>query len=734
MSDEVAMQYEMSFAEENPLLSNWGRVGRKMQEFVEESGCQTREVYVDSEGSHSLSLLQQDILMGIHETRGADDSIECFSASSPLREVEILKDHILHFFQNGGTPSQVQVFAPDISLYAPFIEAVFDGIPHCISDLILYQVDPFVAGFKKLMDLLENRFSKEGMIALFSSSAFREKFGLKDETIALFRKWTELARIKWGYSKSQRQKLLSRNYDIFESPEAGSWRWGLRELMLNLSDYGDIPVQWTEAKELDLLMSVVDSLADDLAPMVDGTKWTMSIWIRYFATLMESYFQFDPTHSLYVEMQQLASVVDSFEEEVPYSYIERIWQKMISKRSGSVQSSHLQAVSFASLSDAVLWPGSMIALIGMQEGVFPSTEKEGSLFAKEEDYRPKKGESDRYLFLQALLSAKETFLMSYVRDPTGKQGASLPVQELLDVIDGAAVTPHPEMPHDEGYFSGKLPSYSAKHYHAATLAREKTTRAPLIPDFYEYTPLEAMPLEVMPLEEPITIELQSLLQFARHPIRYYMRKVLEINPELGQEKDRSEYLLHPLNKYLIVKDALETSLEDALKKAEEKGMLPLHLCMPLAKEQIRQEVALREERPVAIEVDRTYILENGQEVRLIGSVDLVMPKEIDTLEDKVKFWPATLIRAEEESHNLQAYLEYFLLCQKRPSPLLPKFAKALLTGTEEDMQKALNREVLFPSDVTKYILFRDQVPNAAVMHQTWSTYLKYIFGGVLAEV
>ncbi|MBS0628670.1 MAG: exodeoxyribonuclease V subunit gamma [Verrucomicrobia bacterium] len=720
---------------QNPMLENWGKVGRKMFTMVQESNLCTEEHYRRVDEKCTLGLLQNDCLEGNHQRHFVDDSLYFFSASTPLREIEILKDQLLKLFTDEKlTPRDVQVFAPDISRYAPYIHAVFGDLPYGISDLQAKEVDDVVRAFAKFIELPKKRFALEDVLQLFSTAPFKAKWDLN---LTQVRKWLELANIRWGFSKNERRTFYLQDIDeehLSANPEEGTWEVGLRRLVLGLGQIeGEAlcAIEVTEMEQFDRLYQLLYSLSDDLTPFYDGTTWTIPTWLRYFATLLESYFEIDPSHDLYQQLQQLAASCDQLDrEEIPYCAVERVLEQLISKKGKSHQPPHLQAISFGSLLEGCILPGKVICLIGMAEESFPAREENGSLYAGEIDYRPKQGDQDRYLFLQSLLSASAHFICSYVRDEAGKLGASQVVLELIGQIEGAKIIHHPALAFHQSYFNNELLSYSQEQF---AIAQGKMGRPPpLIKSFYE--PVQLLAQTANQRE----IDIQKLFKFARHPLRYYLHEKLGIYPE-KQAVDQTEFVLDPLTKHKLVQKALKGTLEDR--------DLPINLLKPLAREQIEKEVemwsAFGELRTEKIEVEIGGFKLSGKLENLTSKGLLVKGK--NCFEDRIRFFPQIhlleklgipVIGIKDQAiltteGSLEKYLEYFLIAEANPSPLLPDLAKPLLNGTATELKKGLSG---IEDEVWNWLLMRDPMPDAEILHRNWSTYLKEVFGGVYAKI
>ncbi len=736
-----------SFEDQNPLLANWGRVGRKMLLATEESGISPFEHYVEPKKDSCLGELQSSFLFGDPPEVTIDKTLSAFSASTKLREIEILKDQLLRLFDEEGIePRDVQVFAPDISQYSPFIQGVFKDLAHSIYDLPLSMVDREAKAFAKLLELPKERFALEEVLEVLGSM----KFGID---IGLCRKWLESANVRWGYSEEQRKAFYLEDVEeIAVNPSQGTWQYGLRRLLLGLGNFEgeEAPLAAISVSEMEMfntLYVTMESLADDLSCLYDKTEWTIPTWLRYFACLFESYFSIDPSHDLYKELLKLASSYDHLDKEtIPYPGIQRVLSSLLNKRAKSIQAPHLQAVQFSSFSTGCIQPGKVICLIGLEEESFPAREDPHSLSEKETTYRPTKTEEERYLFLQALLSAREFFQLSYVRDQAGKLGAALPFQELFAHLKDSEIIHHPAMAHDPKYFGGELVSYNQQSYHHALERQNPVERLPLILDFYEPKPFTTI------IKTPIVIEMQKLAKFAKHPLRYHLQEVLGIYPDF-KKNEEGEYLLTPLLKNQLVRSSLETSVDQVLIESEKKGELPLNLLKPLAKQQIETEVeewkGAMEEFGVSRIFTQKIDLQIG-DVHLVGKIDGwtekgVFVKGKNCLEDQIRFWPIALIAQKsgipligikdkqplDIEGSLEEYLDYFRLAKEHPSPLLPAFARALLEGSSKDLHKELKK---IEDDVFSYLYFRDPMPSAQVIHDRWSPYLQNIFGRIDAKV
>ena len=141
-------------AARNPLLSSWGRDAREMQ-LVLGAALPHGDDEATPDAPEASTLLQriQDDIRFDRAPAGAgsggpttprllleadDDSIRVHSCHGRGRQVEVLRDAILHLLDADPTlePRDIIVMCPDIENFAPLIQATFgshdlnDGEPH----------------------------------------------------------------------------------------------------------------------------------------------------------------------------------------------------------------------------------------------------------------------------------------------------------------------------------------------------------------------------------------------------------------------------------------------------------------------------------------------------------------------------------------------------------------------------------------------------------------------------
>jgi len=153
-----------------------GTLGRDFFDLVTEFSCEEIPRFEEPSQTTLLSCIQSDVLnledrgqsaKGKKELSSDDKSIQIHSCHSPMREMEVLQDHLLELFEKDSTllPKDVLIMTPDIEAYAPYIQAVFDGvaddrkkIPFTIADQSIRRESDIIATFLAILDLSGGRF------------------------------------------------------------------------------------------------------------------------------------------------------------------------------------------------------------------------------------------------------------------------------------------------------------------------------------------------------------------------------------------------------------------------------------------------------------------------------------------------------------------------------------------------------------------------------------------------
>ena len=156
----------------------------------------------------------------------ADRSVQIHACHGRARQVEVLRDAILHLLEEDDTlqPRDVIVMCPDIETFAPLIQATFgagevveddelEPLPAelrptdlrvRLADRSLRQTNPVLGVVAQLLDLAAGRLTASEVLDLADREPVRRRFRLDDEDLARIRDWVADSGIRWGLDAAHR--------------------------------------------------------------------------------------------------------------------------------------------------------------------------------------------------------------------------------------------------------------------------------------------------------------------------------------------------------------------------------------------------------------------------------------------------------------------------------------------------------------------------------------------------
>ncbi|WP_164852198.1 exodeoxyribonuclease V subunit gamma [Rheinheimera riviphila] len=639
-----------------PLLAAWGKQGRDyirlLDQFDETQAHldlfrgQRIDLFSSNPPTHLLAQLQNDIL----ELRPAVESAAfwpalnpaqaqslCFAtAHSAMREVEILHDDLLAQFAADPQlkPADVMVMVPDIHLYAAAISAVFGRIskddaryiPFTIADQSAVQQEPLLQALQLLLQLRTERFTASTVLDLLQLPALQLRFGFTETDIQLLKSWIEAANIRWGLNAAQRQSL-----GLPEDFAQNSWHSGLQRMLLGYAIGQSEP--WQGIAPCAQVSGLSAALAGQLAQLLDqlqqawqqsAEKRTPEQWAAWLPQLLADFFaaEDEVQQSLLDKLQQAltewleqcqqANLTDALELNV----VSVAWLEGFSAQ-GLAQRFLAGAVNFATLMPMRAIPFAQIHLLGMNDGDFPRQMIKQDFDLMATNYRPgdrSRRDDDRYLFLEALLSARQRLRISWVghsvhdnseRSPSVLVGqlrdhlaavwrvevGSGSVQQGEDVLDAITVH-HPLQPFSRRYLAADSTLVSYQHEWLA-LHQSPPKNA------------EAAPASNM-LSAPDQVpawDLDRLSGWLKDPVKFFFRQRLKVSFETdhGSQQNTENFgldglerwqlqqrLQQRISKALTAGEPWQQALNQELALIGAEGLLPVASAATLLAEQFTQ--------------------------------------------------------------------------------------------------------------------------------------------------
>ncbi|WP_018693582.1 exodeoxyribonuclease V subunit gamma [Algicola sagamiensis] len=644
----LPMDADSYFQVGNPLLSSLGKLGRDYIELLLETDVQMSDHFVEQTGDNLLRAIQFDILqlehrgslmplsadelasdLGKRVIANDDLSIEFHETHSALREVEVLQDQILSWMNADPTlsPKDIIVMMPNVSQYSPFIEAVFGCvakdkhfIPYAISDHGITEESPILNSVLQLLALPESRFASSELLDLLAVPAIMRRFSLTTEHVAFIEQWTIDSGIRWGID-GQHKSSLGLPVDPLQT-----WRFGLQRLLLGYALNDDsFPyegvvaypvVEGQLAIALGHLMAFFDALLHYKRQF--QSEELLSEKVHQTQQLLLDFFEPDDNEEEALQVFRDALIALEYHEECknytkPISH--QIWSYLCRQAladKGVGQRFLAGQINFCTLMPMRSIPFQYVCLLGMNDADYPRYVAPVS-FDLVALGQPRKGDrsrrlDDRYLFLESILSAREKLYISYIgrsQHDNSVKNPSILVSELKEYIEGSFLSEHgkkkslsqltlthPLQPFNPIYYQEhvtQVPRNPARSFN-------KLWFEALDEGFAENKALPA--IQIIP-DEMKDLELDALIRFFRHPIRYFYQHVLQVTFDGMMESrlDQELFQIDGLGEYQLIHDQLDQILDKGhiqhdLDYWQKRGQLPFGEWGAAAYQRIQQDVVI----------------------------------------------------------------------------------------------------------------------------------------------
>ena len=626
--EKLAVDEFLHMEQGHPLLASMGDLGKEFFQSINEYDIQIEDCFASVAGIDLLTHIQSDLLDLIdpaisaprqhatnHDkklqadlkgtaTRSADGSIQIHSCHSPMREIEILRDRLLDLFERdpGLKPRDVIVMTPDIGTYAPYITAVFDihdgdgpFIPYGIADQSIGQTNPLTQCFLSLLDMPASRFSASRVLTLLSAAGIKERYGLTSADLEKITHWVGDVNVRWGRDSNDRRR------NGLPATKENTWKAGVERMMLGYAMRGNgqrmfseiLPYDHIEGGDTKILGRFIEFLHRlfEWSERLD-TSLPPAAWQSLLTQLLDRFIAITPDTDRDVQyihgcleefgrMEQLAGFTEPLSLKMVRMHLENQFDRRLGE-SGFLSG----GVTFCAMLPMRSIPFKVVCLIGLNTDAFPRDDHPLGFDLIAE--HPRRGDrsrrkDDKYLFLEALVSARKVLYLSYIGQNVQDNShvpPSVLVSELIDTIKTSfglteedLVVRHPLQAYSKRYFNEReahLFSYSGENLLAA--AGAGTASVP--PPFFERH------LSVVS-NEADTLRLEELCQFFTHPVRYLAKKRLNIRldePESMLE-DKENFQMNALGRYQmkqILLSAVSSGLElgDFFPVVRAKGDLP----------------------------------------------------------------------------------------------------------------------------------------------------------------
>jgi exodeoxyribonuclease V gamma subunit len=507
-----------------------------------------------------------------------------------MREVEVLYDSLLNIIETEKVaPKDILVVTPDIGKYAPFIRAVFETpekqknpgsapkyIPYSMADKTMSSESPVFKAFIGILEISKNRYAATAVMDILDTDGVREKYKLGRSEISVLRTWLSDCRISWGVDAEYRKSI-----DLPAFSE-GSWRDGLNRLLLGFAlgteendesfkaqdkstreenrifpydkvEEGDAIVLGRFAEFTDKIFETGSQLS---------TERNLSEWGDFLGSLIETFIapRSDNKKQLillkrYVDKLKKLQDTCGYDEKLPIDVVKSYLVENFEQE--KTEGGFMRCgVTFCELLPMRSIPFTVICMLGMNDNDFPRQTKRPGFDLTLGDYRKCDRElryEDKYLFLEAVLSARKHLYVSYTgrsMDDNKKLPPSVLVSDLRDYLinrfncsENDIFTEHPLQTFSyRNYLQGVTPkifSYSKNNYEAAVELLKSGDRKSV----HVFWPCG---LKIQLNEESKLLRLETLNSFFKNPSEHFLKKRLNLRLEGDDDAQLDEKELFEL--------------------------------------------------------------------------------------------------------------------------------------------------------------------------------------------
>lgn len=519
LTDDIDDDELHQFAQ--PLLASWGKQGRDYirlldlyDETIEKQQAFNNvklELFDAHATDHMLDQLQDDILnlRPLHETQQqwaqpspTDRSIQFHVCHSPQRELEVLHDQLLDAFAKDPDlkPRDIMVMLPDVNSYAPYIDAVFGryqqrqgesdqrAIPYTIADQGERHQRPLMIALELLLQADQLRFTQTDLFDLLSVPAVQQRFAIYDNDLPLLKRWVQEAGARWGLSAKQRTPFY-----MPEDEDVNSWWFALKRMVSGYAQ-GDAETEspWMSIEPYEEVAGLSAELAGRLADVIRVLEcwWgratraqSIQQWVEQGEWLLHHFFAADTDADALLlarlnrELFELNEIVSeaSNDAAIELTLFKDAWLARVDQQNLN-QRFLAGAVNFATLMPMRAIPFKYVCVLGMNDSEYPRPVTRIDFDLMADRYRPgdrSRRDDDRYLFLEALLSARQSFYVSWVgfsvKDNSERTPSVLVAQlrEHLQLgwrVDAQQLTTvHKLQPFSQAYFTTGSALFSYAH-------------------------------------------------------------------------------------------------------------------------------------------------------------------------------------------------------------------------------------------------------------------------------
>ena len=577
--------------EGNALLLSLGRQGRDNLSLLMEydESVNFISAFADIEGTCLLSEIKRRLLELDESTdetryvlRNNDRSLEIHSCHTKMREVEVLKDKILELFNSYRIrgqklrPRDIVVMVPAINAYAPYIQSVFSpdikdeiSLPYAISDRSSGQENAVADALISLLGIDKKRITSNFILDMLTIPAIASKFDISSDDLELIGRWFNDNNVLWGIDDT----AFLFDCDGNEALELGehlpfTFGHGLKRMvegtLLGSSVKDDVylDIEGSDLKTLSSVYSFIYKVANLKQTFIPSLALEIkdehnSSWQSMINKLIADFFDTQDVACQEViaiiaaALDDIAAIIGDLKQK-PKITLATFRSMLESEFSKSNEFSPFlrDKINFCSLVPMRAVPFEHVFVLGLNDGEFPRQDVLLNFNLMSVPDLIRRGDrsasaEDRFLFLEAIISARQSLYLSYIgRDAVDNsvRNPSIVLSELLDYLSDSLVLENGSC--DEKSILSRLIKEERLHGYDADNFLEDNGQQHVLyhpsfnRDYFYQCIYEVKELDYMPylgfesfsneIAQNLFFDLSEVEDFLRCPCRFFLKRVLDI--------------------------------------------------------------------------------------------------------------------------------------------------------------------------------------------------------------
>lgn len=390
----------------SPIVASWLRGARDAQLVLASQGVTPGLPPVTPRRTDTLlgrvqaTIASDDIAVATHESN--DRSIEIHRAHNLSRQVEILRDALLHAFRDVPNlePHEVVVLCADIAAAAPLLDATFAKtyasgesnirMPLVVADRALREVDDSASLLVSVLEAARSRFSLDHVMDVATNPLVLDRFAMTGDDVGTWQRIAETSAVRWGASPEHRARV---GVDVIDY-DAHTWSASIERALLGavLPDGDTVPdlggvvplpdVDSADVEAVTVLSRIVTVLADLSRQAASGSR-SLGDWADLIEETLgqlagDARGQLDAAFSA-VETIRSYAIDAGPDAESATAVFDDVADLAIEQVSGAPGRQPLRtgAITATSLVPLRGVPFRVVCLVGFDDGTVPSGDPDG---------------------------------------------------------------------------------------------------------------------------------------------------------------------------------------------------------------------------------------------------------------------------------------------------------------------------------------------------------------------